>query len=54
MSRGRWRSADQLRCGICDQPFARGDRTTVVDDERVHVECAKDYEVARDYREGCE
>lgn len=32
----------QLRCGLCDEPFKRGDRTVRVDDERCHRECAED------------
>jgi hypothetical protein len=38
------RTRPHLRCGICDETFEQGESTRYVDDERVHVHCARDYE----------
>lgn len=35
--------AEQLRCGLCAERFAPGDKTVRVDDERCHRVCAEDY-----------
>jgi hypothetical protein len=30
-----------LRCGICQAPFERGEKTVYLDDERCHRDCAQ-------------
>lgn len=35
------RYAPHQRCGLCQEPFEQGERTTFLDDEKVHHDCAE-------------
>ena len=36
----RWKRP-HLRCGLCDEPFADGEATVYIDDEKCHVDCER-------------